>query len=1471
MKCLERYFFGSLGCLLLLLGLTTPVMALNTMIDYTSFPPIISEPTKPNVLIMISNDHTGFYHGYNGLDDYDNTLNYWGYFDPLKEYEYKSGKFSPKGWTKVIDPLTGATDHYTTNSNYWSGNFLNWLTMTHADFLRKALTGGRRGNDIPSGTTLVRGDVPNNHGWTKTYNGSDLGKLVPSAYDNITNKFVNVGTTLDITDNNNKSVPNKPLEVEVATCEPSMPETGCTTYQTGSKPEGLIQRYHDKMLFGLMSYSHDKFDRGGILRTPIKDITAEFSQVNGSTNSSSDSLIRYIEQYTDKDYDPLAEMLYDGIRYLRGNNAAQAGFCPSGNTDDGFFHYGCTSQKLWVDPVKAWCQKNNIIIINDEYPSRDGESIPNSAFATYTDTPIDDFPVDLDPNHRVNANQPYNPDVTAITKMIGDLERITGRRKLVGKIIGDQDGVCNLKTITNLGEARGICRSEPGADGTFYLAALAYDAFTSDMRPDLKDAQHIRTYGIAFRATGGTYYVPPPPLNQMWLAGKYGNFDDMNGNNIPDLPEEWMKNSATCNIRDPNDDDCLPKGFFYAEGGDKIEKAVVEVFESILRRSASGTAVSVLATSGQGEGNLVQAYYRPAISTTNADGELVDIKWTGYLQSLWVDKYGYIREDSNHNRKLDEKIDSVIKYFLDTDGTTRVRRYPVTADAPFPDLLNDSFDVIEMGGVEVVWEGGKSLVDTLSSDREITTFIDKNSNDVIDSGELVKLTKANETVIRPYLALQDSTANAYLGLTETVRANNLISFIRGDDPGLEPASFIDIDNLKVRDRMIGGKTWRLGDIVNSTPVSIAAPPDRFDLIYTDKSYIPYYTKYKNRETMVYVGANDGMLHAFSSWQYDPALEQFNKPDAAGLTETIGSEVWAYVPQSLLPHLKWLARRDYTHVAYMDLQPRIFDARIFANDTTHPNGWGTVMIVGMNTGGGYTTVDFDGDGVLEQQFKPSFMAFDITDPRNPVLLWERSYDGLGFTRTIPTVIRIGDEAAVGDWYLIFGNGPDSGETSGAPNYRGETTSDAHIYIVDMKTGAPKSRGATDWWEDTTLDPRAFFNTPIAYDRGLNYSVDVAYMGTTYDSGSTFNGSDWRGSVYRILTLDPLDSTKKTYLTNPAEWTLSKVFSSPRPITAPGSLSVDNNDNVWAYFGTGRYISKGIDSDETSTEQEYLLGFKDPLFNPNYTLAADLNKIVTSADLVDSTPFKVLSTGQVLKNNQTTFLVDGTTVGPWRFSNLEDYVGTKDGWIRSLPIGATAERSLNKPAVVGGLSLFTTFSPKGDVCDYGGSSTLWAFYYKTGTAYYRPIFKGRNSNSETVEIDGETINVIDEHLSLGSGTTSSVGIHIGQQNDKVGADRYSENADGSFSKDPEGTFVFVDDGKDRYKQNADGTYSKSATGVWVLNGGTYDFEPPFEEVGEDTLYGDMATGFVQQGTGTVIDFEFETALKIRSGMKSWRERE
>ncbi|GAF90123.1 unnamed protein product, partial [marine sediment metagenome] len=265
--------------------------------------------------------------------------------------------------------------------------------------------------------------------------------------------------------------------------------------------------------------------------------------------------------------------------------------------------------------------------------------------------------------------------------------------------------------------------------------------------------------------------------------------------------------------------------------------------------------------------------------------------------------------------------------------------------------------------------------------------------------------------IKPYLGVEDATWS-YLGDSHNDRATNLIDYIRG----------VDKDSSGLKTRTLDGKVWKLGDIVDSTPVSLSKPPDNFHIIYGEESYQTFYEANRDRETVVYVGANDGMLHAFTSWKYDTANHRYTQP--AATTEAMGDELWAFIPQSLLPHLKWLPSPDYTHVDYVNLKPKLFDAKIdHDNNSLTDDEWRTILLAGLNMGGKHIWAegDFDdgtGSPVPEiRNFYPCYVCMDVTDPRNPTLLWERSYTDLEMTTSFPAAIKVKDK-----WFVVFGSGP-----------------------------------------------------------------------------------------------------------------------------------------------------------------------------------------------------------------------------------------------------------------------------------------------------------------------------------------------------------------------------------------------------------------------------------------------------------------
>jgi type IV pilus assembly protein PilY1 len=471
------------------------------------------------------------------------------------------------------------------------------------------------------------------------------------------------------------------------------------------------------------------------------------------------------------------------------------------------------------------------------------------------------------------------------------------------------------------------------------------------------------------------------------------------------------------------------------------------------------------------------------------------------------------------------------------------------------------------------------------------------------------------------------------------------------------------DTLRTKD---DGEVWKLGDIINSTPVSVSKPPDYYHLIYGDESFQNYLDANKDRETVVYVGANDGMLHAFTSWKYNDG--QYTQP--ASTSEAIGDELWAYIPQTLLPHLKFLADPEYGHTYYVDLKPKVFDAQI--------NGvWKTLLLVGLNMGGKaiWAEGDFDGNSSTAdtiRDFHPTYACIDVTEPRIPRLLWERSYENLAMSTSYPAIVAVGKSRSesggtytwsAGKWLAVFGSGP--------TDYDGSSSQSGHMFVVDLETGEPYRSLDTasvshDWLFETGTN-YTVMNSPVAFDKNLTYNVDSIYFGSTtkvrsvgYDTdGVTVIDNGLAGNVFKINTHSfssgygvPSDDPE-------ADWTMTSLFDSPGPVAASVALSTDTNGNVWAFFGTGRYQTG---SDKTDQTQQYFFGVKDPYFNydhengsagDDYYLSGTNSLELGISDLFNANPYDVHTNRKVS---------DGTNVISW--DNLVDAARNEDGWYREL---------------------------------------------------------------------------------------------------------------------------------------------------------------------------------------------------------------
>ncbi len=276
--------------------------------------------------------------------------------------------------------------------------------------------------------------------------------------------------------------------------------------------------------------------------------------------------------------------------------------------------------------------------------------------------------------------------------------------------------------------------------------------------------------------------------------------------------------------------------------------------------------------------------------------------------------------------------------------------------------------------------------------------------------------------------------------------SDILNFIRGDRSNEFPAPIALRARISV-----------MGDVIHSNPVYVAAPNGN----RTDKGYAIWAAGKLSRSPRVYVGANDGMLHAF---------------DAAN-----GNEVYAYVPSMLMGNLNKLVARPYEHTYFVD-------GKLTVRDAYFNNDWHSVLVGTLGAGG------------------RGFFALDITDPdltdeaaasgTDIKVLWEvdASADadlGDSFSRAV--IAQLND----GKWYAVVGNGYNS--VNGV----------AMLYIIDIETGAITKKVSTG--DGSPGSPNGL-STPGLLDTNKDGKADYAYAGDIdgnlwkFDLSST-NSSGW----------------------------------------------------------------------------------------------------------------------------------------------------------------------------------------------------------------------------------------------------------------------------------------------------------------------------------------------------------------------------
>ena len=1403
-----------------------------TMDQYTAVPPFVSENVQPNILLLMDNSGSMANRACetaacgvlsdgsaSTVTTFTNTTRYSGLFDPLLCYTRDSGadnRFEPGTTKALVSTACPATE--------WDGNFLNWAVMRRFDAVKKAMMGGdcaitraadgtcpafgtpslktvkaqTRFDDSSSGHETVSFNWNGGTG-LNTYNGR-----IPSAdttgnpntlYVHLRGGISGMGGSFCLDNDNSPPAGNN---------------TGCTDpdgftelhiqVRVGvvAEPLGVIQQIGPQGRFGLAVFNDGGKNDG--LRVLVGIGSRQSIDFTGSAvetfNTNTAAMVDAIEETYPATWTPLAESLYDAIRYVAQINSAyypsqyvypigysNAGsdgkpfqgvgtgsignaeisaltgteVCPSGYISNACgrdpYFFGSNHTPAWAtNSTQVACCKTFIVVFTDGEPTQDQTMSPSS-LQSYANT---------------NA-QPYAGTFC------------TGNRGV--PYVDPPGGTCNNDPATPANVLLKQHRTDYASNGKHYLDDVAYWGHVNDLRPCngtadgtiavlnvtghcLNGMQNVIVYSFyAFGNITGRELLMHTAL--------LGGFEDVNNNGLPDATAEW---DSVINATGAQGSDGIPDTYFESSNVEDLQERLTATFTSILRRSASGTSISVLATSASGEGSIYQAYF----FTSDVGQGGANVKWTGYTHSLFIDAFGNFREDTVQDGVLDYSQDRIVTTRYDNDPASPT--YQKVLVDKYDDLngdgLADSTTPTVLGAdlksIIPIWEAGQELALASSASRKILTWVDANNNGIVDPGEQMDFSTANCNTLRDYLRY---AGDACAGSSDAMK---LINFIRGDE-----VSGLRTRMLEVPVGSGSYSVWKLGDPIHSTPTIVGAPKERYDLIYGDPTYNQFYVQYRNRRQVAYVGANDGMLHAFNAGYYHKG----DDPTTAGVVEhgwftrnpadnssgpKLGAELWGFVPYQLLPQLQWLARTDYTHVYYVDLKPKVSDVRIFTPDADHPDGWGTILIGGFRMGGSCGNCLAGGGappmtatvGGVPRTFYSAYFVLDVTNPEvEPKLLWVFTDSGLGLTTAYPAIARVNPASDPSTdktnekWYVIFGSGPNGYQADlPVPPLPGLPQT-AKLYTVDLVTGPGVANANV-----TTMPigaERSFFGHIITVDKNLDYRVDAAYMGRTIHDGSL----PWRGILDRLTTggcaAAPCSPTTWG-IANGANRTSTQIINTffdagvsanveVGPITAAPTATIDDSNKVWVFFGTGRYLGN---ADKVDNNVQRLYGINDSVLSGSCTETTTTS--CHDDDLVDATNAIVC----LVCSGGTNQVTDPANTGVTTFSgtgltSMVGLVASKDGWRVDLPVGSginAAERSVVNPTLIGGTVFFPTFVPENDFCQSNGASYLYALFYKTGTAATTPVVGTTTA--------GSNVNVATK-ISLGVGMASSMSVQIGSQ--------------------------------------------------------------------------------------------------------------
>ncbi|PTR25467.1 type IV pilus assembly protein PilY1 [Luteibacter sp. OK325] len=945
-----------------------------------------------------------------------------------------------------------------------------------------------------------------------------------------------------------------------------------------------------------------------------------------------------------------------------------------------------------------------------------------------------------------------------------------------------------VSASTNNGQGFGYIIGGTTKDGPHFHSGIYNFSYTDPTLPDIYNAAGVKVNGSgSVNSSGGctNCQVSDPATTAVYAVGstsagtlsdpllyaaKWGGFradtTKPDGTDTPVNDANPLDSSKWNN--DPANKD-TPDNYFLVTNPTDLQKSLDTLFRKILAKVSSGTAAATVAASANGTGVTYQALYE-AERTDNNGGRAT---WIGSLGALWTDSFGLLRVDGNHNHQLDDYVtDPVVTFSFDAGLQRTIATVYVSTDPAkyVPPAIGTQVELTELATIwnarTLLWD--PELVNTQriygsvfndTNGRYIFTWVDANNDGVVAAKELVPFvydtTGINDTNYR------------YLNTDSTTEATNIVNWIRGKEIAGLRSRTVDYGT----DITEQGRITRLGDIVNSTPLAVSAPAESYDLLYNDTTYANFRTTYRDRRQVLYVGANDGMVHAFNAGFYNASCQRFemqptdavctpSTPTASGNTTStptahpLGAEIWGYIPKNLLAHLRWLTDPAYKHTYYVDGSPIAFDAKVFSADTTHVDGWGTILVVPFRLGGGAITVnaqvtDKDGNAANANVTSESaYVLMDITNPELPPnVLGEITLPGT-WTTSAPAVVMMRDATSgtPNKFYLAIGSGPtDARKVASSQHLR------VNVYNVAdfINASVPPTPAAFDMTnaasDGGTAAADALSSSAgdlIASDFNLDGMAEAVYFGSMLGDGTStkFGGHFWRLFTNGDSLAKNWKAQEMLHLTD-----ASVGATNGMPVTVRPTLGRNARGAPMVYFGTGRLFNS---ADKATSDTQRIFGLIDTELLPSTDPQASTK--IGLGTLINVTNVNV---------NGSTQAVSGLPTGNDALSGVSNFLDLASafnapgiaGWYRNLTTNGTSnpsERVVSAQALLGGLLLTAAYTPGTSICTGLGTSVLYGQNYETGTGDPSGFF-GTDSKSGNVLVSSP----------IGAGLPAPPSLHTG----------------------------------------------------------------------------------------------------------------